>query len=100
LYLNGSSLGTQTVNSVPSTAGNSFNIGRFTTGSYYWNGYLDEVALFNRALTSSEVSNIYSNKTYLNVTAFYRLENDATDETGNYDLTNNGATFVTSTKPY
>lgn len=100
LYLNGSSLGTQTVNSVPSTAGNSFNIGRFTTGSYYWNGYLDEVALFNRALTSSEVSNIYNNKTYLNLTALYRLENDATDETGNYDLTNNGATFVTSTKPY
>ena len=100
LYLNGSSLGTQTVNAVGSTSGNTFNIGRYSTGSYYWNGYLDEVALFNRALTSSEVSNIYSSKAYLNLTALYRLENDATDETGSYDLTNNGATFVTSTKPY
>jgi len=100
LYLNGSSLGTQTVNAVPSTAGNSFNIGRYLSGSYYWNGYLDEVALFNRALTFSEVSNIYSNKSYLNLTALYRLEDDATDETGNYDLTNNDATFVTSEKPY
>lgn len=100
LYLNGSSLGTTTIPGVPSTAGNSFYIGRFTSGSYYWNGYLDEVALFNRALTSSEVSNIYSNKSYRNLTALYRLENDATDETGSYDLTNNGATFVTSTKPY
>jgi hypothetical protein len=100
LYLNGSSLGTQTVNTVGSTAGNTFNIGRYLTGSYYWNGYLDEVALFNRAITSSEVSNIYNNKAYLNPTALYRLENDATDETGTYDLTNNGATFVTSTKPY
>lgn len=100
LYLNGSSLGTQTIPAVPSTAGNSFNIGRFTTGSYYWNGYLDEVALYNRALTSSDITNIYSNKSYLNQTALYRLENDATDETGNYNLTNNGATFVTSTKPY
>ena len=100
LYLNGSSLGTQTVNAVPSTAGNSFNIGRYLSGSYYWNGYLDEVALFNRALTSTEVSNIHNSKSYLNLTALYRLENDATDETGNYDLTNNGATFVTSTKPY
>jgi len=100
LYLNGNGLGTQTVNAVSSTAGNSFNIGRFTGGGYYWNGYLDEVALFNRALTSSEVSNIYSNKSYLNLTALYRLENDATDETVSYNLTNNGATFVTSTKPY
>jgi len=100
LYLNGSSLGTQTVNSVPSTAGNSFNIGRYITNSYYWNGYLDEVALFNRALTSADVDYIYSSKAYPNLTAFYRLEDDATDETGNYDLTNNGATFQTSEKPY
>lgn len=100
LYFNGNNLGTKAVNSVPSTAGNSFNIGRFTSGGYFWNGYLDEVALYNRAITPSEVSNIYNNKSYLNPTALYRLENDATDETGNYNLTNNNATFQTSTKPY
>ena len=100
LYLDGSSLGTQTVSSVPSTAGNAFNIGRFTSASYYWNGWIDEVSVFNRALTSTEVTNIYSNKTYLNPTAIWRLNNDTTDELGTYDLTNNTITFDGTNKAY
>jgi len=100
LYLDGTNLGTQTVNSVPSTAGNAFNIGRFTSGGYFWNGWIDEVSVFNRALTGTEVTNIYSNKTYLNPTAIWRLNDDTTDELGTYDLTNNTITFDGTNKAY
>ena len=69
LYLDGSSLGTNTgVTSANQLwTGTNFNIGRYGAGaSYYWNGWIDEVSVFNRALTSSDVTNIYSNKRYLN----------------------------------
>ena len=63
-------------------------------------GNLDEVAIFNRELTSTEISNIINNKSYTNFSAMYRLENNADDENDLNNGTNNGATFVTSTKPY
>lgn len=63
-------------------------------------GYLDEVAIFNRELTNTEISNIINNKTYSQFSAMYRLENNADDEIGLNNGTNNGATFVTSPKPY
>lgn len=106
LYLDGSSVGTATCNSPTSTAFNDLRIGALNgTGSFAGNtnpfgGYLDEISLFNRAITSTEVSNIYNNKVYVNPTAMYRLDNDVTDEFGNYDGTNNGVTFSTSVKPY
>jgi len=103
LYLNGSSLGTNTgVTSANQTwIGTNFNIGRYGVGaSYYWNGWIDEVSVFNRALTSSEVTNIYSNKLYLNPTALWRLNDDTNDELGTYDLTNNTITFDGTNKAY
>lgn len=103
LYLNGSSLGTNTgVTSANQTwIGTNFNIGRYGAGaSYYWNGWIDEVSVFNRALTGTEVTNIYSNKLYLNPTALWRLNNDTTDELGTYDLTNNTITFDGTNKAY
>lgn len=61
LYLDGSSLGSQTVSALPASSGNAFNVGRFSPGSsYYYNGYVDEVALFNSALSASNVTDIYN----------------------------------------
>jgi hypothetical protein len=103
LYLDNSAL--STITGKPSAnqtwVGNNINLGRFGyTSSSYFNGHIDEVAVFGRALTSSEVSDIYSDKAYTNPAAVWRLENDTTDEIGTNDLTNNGVTFDASVKPY
>lgn len=99
-YLDGSLLssGSSTIASAGST---NFYAGRNNTaGAYYLNGLMDEIAVFDRVLTSNEASDIYNNKIYVGPVALWRLENDVTDETGNYDGTNNGVTFSTTDKPY
>jgi hypothetical protein len=37
-------------------------IGSYSTGSHFFTGYLDDVRIYNRALTANEISEIY-NKT-------------------------------------
>jgi len=99
LYLDDSLIATAT--GKPSAnqtwVGNNINLGRFGySGASYFNGNMDEVAVFGRALTRPEVTNIYSNKIYISPAALWRLEDDPsaiTDEIGNNDLTNNGVTF-------
>ena len=100
VYLNGALAGSATVNSPSSGWGTSFKIGQYFGGGFPWSGYLDEVALFDSALTQSDADNIYSNKLYPSRFAFWRMENNVNDNEGNYTGANNGVTFVTSTKPY
>ena len=105
LYLDGSSVGTATCLAPASTAFNDVRLGAlngtaFGGNTRPFNGYLDEIAIYNRAITSTEVSNIYNNKVYVAPTAMYRLNGNATDETGNYNGSNNGVQFNTSIKPY
>ncbi len=105
LYLDGSSVGTATCSAPASTAFNDVRLGAlngtaFGGNTRPFNGHLDEIAIYNRAITATEVSNIYNNKVYVAPTAMYRLDNDVTDETGNYNGTNNGVTFSTTDKPY
>lgn len=100
LYLDGSSQGTAVVNSPNTAWGTSFIIGQYFASGFAWSGYLDEVAIFDSALTSTDVSNIYNNKLYPPRVAFWRLENGVTDNEGSYNGANNGVSFVTSTKPY
>jgi hypothetical protein len=106
VYVDGSAtgstaIGTTTISTTPSTTGDDFKIGaRFDdNNTYAFNGYVDDVALFNRALTSSEVSDIYNNAKYLNPVSLWKLDNSTNDLVGS----NNGtlisnAQFVTSTK--
>ena len=100
IYLNGNSQGTATVNSPNTGWGTSFRIGQYFGSGFPWSGYLDEVAIFDSAITSSDVINIYSNKVYPSRVAFWRMESNTNDNEGNYNGTNNGVSFVTSTKPY
>lgn len=103
IYRDGSLIGSQSAPSTTtSTATHNLLLGAAYNTSIVnpINGYLDEVAIFNRELTSTEISNIISNKAYSNFSAMYRLENNANDENGVNNGTNNGATFVTSEKPY
>ncbi len=98
-YINGSLSSTGGSTSPSATTDNLF-LGALPSLSQYLNGYLDEVALFNRALTASEISNIHANKLYVDPVALWRFENDVTDSIGSNNGTNNGVTFSTSTKPY
>jgi len=107
-YLDGSSVGTLT--GLPSTTNSNsstnLRLGALTGTSAFGNnttefqGKMDEVAFFNYALSSSQISAIYNNKSYNLPTALWRLENDVTDEMGNYDGTNSNVTFDASDKPY
>ncbi len=96
-YINGSLSSSQSGSTITSTSANLY-IGQVANGSY-WDGYMDEIAIFNKALTSAEVGLIYNNKTYSSPVALYRLENDVTDSLGSNNGPNNGATFRTSVNP-
>ena len=58
-YINGSSAGTATAASSNPTNSGSLTIGKAYNGNYF-NGKIDEVALFNSALSSSQVASIYN----------------------------------------
>jgi hypothetical protein len=61
VYLNGTSILNATVTAVGSGWGSNFTIGRWSAGNYnYMNGHIDEVALFNSALSASDVTSIYN----------------------------------------
>lgn len=104
VYLDGSLVGSTTVTALSGNWANSMTIGRLPVPPFgaanYFAGYLDELALFDYALTSSQVTAIKDDKSYNNPVALWRLENDFTDEIGSQDGTNSGVTFSTTDKPY
>ena len=106
IYRDGSVIGSASTPS-PSTSTATHNLllgAAFSPGTSNitnpMNGYLDEVAIFNRELTLAEIDNIINNKKYLTFFSMYRFENNADDENGVNDGTNYNATFETSEKPY
>ena len=69
VYCNGTSLGAQTVNDViGNTTGKGWTIGQDWDGSTesdYYNGEIDEVKIIKKALSESEISSIYNDKSKL-----------------------------------
>ncbi len=65
-YINGDSIGKFTFTRGTDT--NPFRIGRSNSGEYF-NGLVDEVRVYNRALTSAEVSDLYQNYGYTTTNA-------------------------------
>lgn len=53
------SQGTQSNSGIRSTV-NNWQIGKHSTSSWFLNGYIDEVALFNSELSATDVTNIYN----------------------------------------
>jgi hypothetical protein len=102
LYLNGSQIGSTTTFQTPNSSSRSqLAIGEAKRTSAHFEGFIDEVAIFNRGLTASEVQDIYNNKTYQSPQAMYRFENNFNDETGSYNGTQSGGvSFSSSDKPY
>ena len=115
LFFDGSQKST-TTGSVPSstssTQGNNTTIGRRTLGggSLYFSGLIDEVAVFNSALSASDVTSIYNSGvpndiSSLSPVGWWRMgENDGgtgttiTDQGsgGNNGTLTNGPTFSTT----
>jgi len=100
LYLNGLQVGSLAMQTPSSTAKSQLAIGESKRVSSHFGGFIDEVAIFNRALTASEVSEIYNNKSYLNFQAMYRFENNFNDEGGVYNGTQSGGVSFSTDKPY
>lgn len=74
------------------------------TPDTFVNGHIDEVAVFDKVLSSSEVTAIYNSgapkdeSSHDGLFLYYRFEDDVTDTAGTSNATNNGATF-SSTVP-
>jgi hypothetical protein len=66
VWLNGTSLGTTTTNTPRNNIGQTLSVGayRYLNGTfgYYWDGKLDEIGIWNTALTSTQVQEIYNAK--------------------------------------
>jgi hypothetical protein len=116
VFIDGSSLGTTTISSLSGTNGNNVRIGSLPSQTSAFGalnpfeGLLDEVAVFNAALSSANVSSIYNSGTpndisSLSPVGWWRMgDNDSgtgttiTDQGsgGNNGTLTNGPTFSTS----
>ena len=77
------------------TANGSFSIGAFSGGGGYFNGLIDEVAVYNRVHTVDEITKSYNDG--LGRIGLWRMDGDWTDATGNGNTGTayNGAAFST-----
>lgn len=115
IYVNGSAVsmatsGSQTGNA--NTADSNYGIGyRRASTSGYFNGRIDQLRIFTRAISSSEVSTLYNetdpaslnplSETETSVkgaTRFYQFNNNTTDTAGNNNGTATGITYTTDSK--
>jgi hypothetical protein len=108
-YINGSEEYSDTRTLNTGTAG--FRIGGvpWNNGGEFFNGKIDQVRIFNKALSSSEVTTLYGEvaceytcttdtngfpaSASSDLVAYYKLDNDATDETGTHNATATNVTF-------
>ena len=82
--------GTPIPSSTVSTAGDDFTIGSYQNGaSNELDGYMDDFAIFDAALTNTEVSNIKSNAIYptAKLKHLYKFENNFNDSIGSINGT-------------
>ena len=104
LFFDGSQKST-TTNSVPSststTHGNDATVGRRTLGggSFYFNGYIDEVAVWDATLDSNDITDIYNSGIPTDLTKAASYNTDRTSNLINYWRMgdNNGGTGTTIT---
>ncbi|HRI04239.1 MAG TPA: carboxypeptidase regulatory-like domain-containing protein [Pyrinomonadaceae bacterium] len=108
LYMNGQ-LENSEAKSLNTFGGSDFTIGRYGSHSNItgeWNGLIDEPMLFDRELSQAEIQAIVNagslgvcrscTATLSGLSAWYKAENNALDDLGNYNGTLvNGATFAT-----
>ena len=76
---------------------NANNLGKLTGGSYYYDGLVDQLRLYNSALDSNDITNIYDNEVQANSGGGTAAESSLTLEAGtSYDVTVGAGGFKTS----
>lgn len=60
LYVNGLLESTKAQATVAASTGTSFQLGRHASGSSYLDGRIDDVRIYNRALTAEEIKQLYN----------------------------------------
>jgi len=100
VYENGSYVGGGTYSSSQTQTGLALGY-RQSNNSEYFNGSLDQVRIFNTALSAGAVKNLYNetvataSNSYINIpscVAYYKMS-DATDQTGSYNGTPTNVNF-------
>ena len=92
IYVNGQLEGTQAYTATPGTTDQPLVIGRWygNYSGYYHDGQIDQVRIFSKALSSSEVTQLYNE----NSSTFKKVDifNDATD--GHYNLDSTDSFYI------
>ncbi len=96
LHFDGTEKETDVSLSLPAQPGVALSIGADSGGtSGFFNGVIDDVRIFDKALTASEIRDIYGGTSNQLQVAFYPFNNNADDATGNgHDGSVNGAAFT------
>lgn len=100
MYVDGVADGTGTGEVLTNTGVSNLKIGDNAHGTGFLTGNLDQLFLYDKELTATEVANIVSSKTIPGPSALYRLNGNANDETGNFNGTATNLSFSTSEIPY
>ena len=110
MYIDNDTPITSTINDNTQYAHSAGNkIGASATGSSVTDGKIDQVRIFNTALSASNVEYLFNDEKQAYITknasdpfgdsselAFYKMENNAADSTGSNTGTNYGTTFTTT----
>jgi hypothetical protein len=110
-YINGSLDSTKTISTTPPSvsAATALFIGKRNATTPKYGGDIDQLRIFNKALSAAEVTTLYGETSCeytcttdtngfpasasSNLVAYYKLDNDATDDTGSYNGTATNVTF-------
>ncbi len=83
VYVDGKLDGSGSLSSEPNTTlGSNWKIGRFMTGSNNFDGEIDEVKIYNRALSGTEIEKEF-NLTRNSLVAYYPFSGNSNDASGN-----------------
>ena len=105
IYINGSTTAFASGSGFPSTStsnqAENLSIGRIPFGTPgYFDGFIEEVAIFTRPLTEAERTSIYNNHIYNNPSALWLFNNNSNDFNGVYNATlENGLGYSTDHRP-
>lgn len=102
IYENAVQIGSQGSNNSVNTSNDTLTVGTRESGNYGYDGKLDEVRIYDRGLTDSEVQSLYQ-YTGPEGVARYQMDDISgstlTDSWSNYDGTIYGATLVSGGSP-
>jgi len=107
LFLNGESIGADTAGNITHSA-QPLHISSFSGESFFYNGHIDEIRLYNRTLSAQQIDALFENKTdlivsneltsddtwFVNVTPNDRTQDGTTTQSNNVTIIANQAPTI------